>query len=85
MHQLDAREFRDEPSTGMERARMETVVITEAGQPSLVLISWEVFSGLRKGTRRAVTFEGLSEEEKRSLVNARMSPEHDHLDDELDP
>lgn len=84
MKRVDEAAFRDGPSGYLDRAKAETVIITENGEPSLVVLSWEVFSQLRRGNRQALRIDELSEEDIDSIAAARMPLGHDHLNSELD-
>lgn len=83
MHRIDARDFSKDAAGQLDRAEAETVLITKNGEPAWALLSFDVFSQLRQGNRTALKASDLSEEELAGIRNARMSPEHDHLDSEL--
>lgn len=73
MKRVDVSEFRNQPSGYLDRAKAETVIITENGEPSLVVLSWQVFSQLRRGNRQAMRIEDLSDEDIAAIAGRETS------------
>jgi len=83
MHKTDSKEFCKDAAGQLHRAEVETVLITRNGEPAWALVSFEVFSQLRRGNRNALKVSDLSDEDVAGIRDARMSPQHNHLDSEL--
>ena len=67
-----------------DKALSEPVTITRNGRDRLVLVSAEEFQRMSRYVPRARRIEELTDEELAMSSQARMSAEHDHLNDLLD-
>jgi len=79
MKKISGEDFNSAPQKWQETALDEPVVIAEKGVPKLYLLSREVFDSLYRGSRDAVAIADLDERAKKMLLEAEVSPEHDHL------
>jgi len=64
-------------------AQREPVTISSRGRDALVLMSTEEYRRLKRRDRQVLLPEDFDDEMLRALEAAKMSPEHDHLNDLL--
>lgn len=79
MPEICEEEFCLSPEEWLKTALGEPVIITDKGQPKLYVLSKAVVDSLYKGSRKACKVWDLDEEGKKALLEAEVSPEHDHL------
>lgn len=66
-----------------EQARVEPVVVTQYGKPSVVILSAEEYSRLRELDRRILRLEDMSDEELDEMAAAEIPPEFRYSSDSL--
>ena len=84
---LTLAEFGQRAQEHLENAGEHPVVITRKGKPKQVVISYEQYLEFRRlqeyDTRRHIKTADLSEEDLDTIMNARVDPKFDHLNDLL--
>ncbi len=66
-----------------DKAQSEPIVITEDGRDRLVVMSADEYERLRRRDRRVVKLEDFTDDEMALIAQTAVSPEDQHLDDEL--
>ncbi len=83
MNEITALEFQRNLGKYTREAHRQPVEITNHGRRDLVLLSAEYFDWLNAAVKRAHKTEDGSALMLEALQQSHMSPEHDHLNDEL--
>ncbi len=80
---ISSAEFQKKFGSLADKALTEPVTITRNGRDRLVLLSVEEYDRLRRRDRRVVRLEDFTDEEMALIAQAKVPPEHAHLDAEL--
>lgn len=87
MREVPATEFTRNFGVYREIVQRETVAVTSHGRPTGYFVSafeYEELQRYKELARRSFATADLSADEVQAIADARMSPEHDHLDALLD-
>jgi hypothetical protein len=84
MLKVTSKDFQRNTGYYQDQALKEGVAITRYGRDHLVIIKAEEYYALRQRARTAMAVEEMSEADIQQLQDTHMSPEHDHLNTELD-
>lgn len=80
---VSASEFQRAFGALSDKARREPVMITRQGRDHLVVLSADEYARLKRRDRRVGRLEDLPDEWIEAIRSAEMSPEHEHLDNEM--
>ncbi|MCG8095858.1 MAG: type II toxin-antitoxin system Phd/YefM family antitoxin [Candidatus Thiodiazotropha endolucinida] len=83
MLKVTSEEFQRNTGYYQDQALKEGVAITLNGRDHLVVIKAEEYYALRQHARTAMAAGEMSNADVQQLQDTHMSPEHDHLNTEL--
>lgn len=85
MHIVTSSEFDQHLARYKSEAQTDPVIVMKNGQEEVVIISPETFHRFRRMDRVSFAMKDVSDETLAAILSAKMPPEYDYLNAELDP
>jgi prevent-host-death family protein len=85
MKQVNATEFQRNPGLYQDAALKEgPLTITKHDRPHIVMMSYEDYKELRRGLRKVRHVTELSDAEIDLILQSKMRPGHEHLNEDME-